>query len=223
MVQSSIGILLEGGSVQSRKTFVDSHIVHNVSPLDVFRVGGEAGGLERSRKEESPTIGINDVRAMKRDISLKHIRPVKVVIEEAQRLTIPAQNALLKILEEPPKNVQFVLTVPHRGRLLPTIQSRLIVQRIIDRAASEESHLHAQISPDLWESTSREWAEALDTLLPKLLSETRANFLSSIQNNEPSKEKAEIVRTILQGIKDHNHHVNKKLLAATLIFSLYRS
>ncbi|MDP3724293.1 MAG: hypothetical protein Q8R11_01520, partial [bacterium] len=125
MLPTSFGILLEGGSVLSRKMFVDTRILNDIPPFDVFRVGGV-----------EPSIGINDVRRMKRAVSLKHIRPYKVVIEEAQQLTIPAQNALLKILEEPPENVQFVLTVPHRGRLLPTIQSRLNSYHI-DESLSE--------------------------------------------------------------------------------------
>lgn len=38
---------------------------------------------------------------------------------------IEAQNALLKILEEPPKNVVFILIVSSKNSLLPTIYSRL--------------------------------------------------------------------------------------------------
>lgn len=36
-----------------------------------------------------------------------------------------AQNALLKILEEPPKNIVFILLVSSKNSLLPTIYSRL--------------------------------------------------------------------------------------------------
>lgn len=40
-------------------------------------------------------------------------------------LTHEAQNALLKLFEEPPARSQFYLVVPKRGLLLPTLQSRL--------------------------------------------------------------------------------------------------
>ncbi len=37
------------------------------------------------------------------------------------------QNRLLKIIEEPPKNKEFILITPNKAALLPTIKSRLIV------------------------------------------------------------------------------------------------
>ena len=47
-----------------------------------------------------------------------------VVMAESQNLTIEAANALLKSLEEPCPGTVFVLTVPQRERLLPTLVSR---------------------------------------------------------------------------------------------------
>lgn len=47
-----------------------------------------------------------------------------VVMAESQHLTIEAANALLKSLEEPCPGTLFVLTVPQRERLLPTLVSR---------------------------------------------------------------------------------------------------
>jgi len=45
-------------------------------------------------------------------------------IEEADMMTTPAQNALLKILEEPPANTTFYLTTHTPKSVLPTITSR---------------------------------------------------------------------------------------------------
>jgi DNA polymerase-3 subunit delta' len=47
-----------------------------------------------------------------------------VVITEAERMTLPAANSILKMLEEPPKNWLFILTASDSSRLLPTILSR---------------------------------------------------------------------------------------------------
>ena len=41
-----------------------------------------------------------------------------------------AQNALLKVLEEPPPNVLFLLTVPSSTMLLPTVRSRAQLFRL---------------------------------------------------------------------------------------------
>ena len=45
----------------------------------------------------------------------------------AKGLTHEAQNALLKLFEEPPENTVFYLIVPHTSILIPTLRSRLIV------------------------------------------------------------------------------------------------
>jgi len=47
-----------------------------------------------------------------------------VIIAEAQNLTLPAQNALLKTLEEPPAHSLIILTTPNPALLLPTVVSR---------------------------------------------------------------------------------------------------
>ena len=43
------------------------------------------------------------------------------------KATIPAQNAILKLLEEPPADTQIVLTVSQTEKLLPTVVSRCVV------------------------------------------------------------------------------------------------
>jgi DNA polymerase-3 subunit delta' len=46
------------------------------------------------------------------------------IFDPAGRMTEEAQNALLKMLEEPPPHVVFVLVAAQDGRLLPTVRSR---------------------------------------------------------------------------------------------------
>src|SRR3989339_1236156 len=46
--------------------------------------------------------------------------------------SIPAQNSFLKLLEEPPSNVQFVLTTDNKNNLLPTIISRVKIVKLVD-------------------------------------------------------------------------------------------
>ncbi len=47
-----------------------------------------------------------------------------VIINNSELLTVDAQNSLLKILEEPPKQVLIILTTTNAQILLPTINSR---------------------------------------------------------------------------------------------------
>lgn len=50
----------------------------------------------------------------------------KVIVLYANRLFHEAQNALLKVMEEPPDGVVLIMGVPSKGVLLPTLRSRLI-------------------------------------------------------------------------------------------------
>jgi DNA polymerase-3 subunit delta' len=47
-----------------------------------------------------------------------------IILDGADRLTMPAANALLKTLEEPPKTTQFFLLAENEEAVLPTIRSR---------------------------------------------------------------------------------------------------
>ena len=54
--------------------------------------------------------------------------PYKVyLIEEAEKMTVQAQNALLKTLEEPPEYGVIILMTSSLEALLPTIQSRCVL------------------------------------------------------------------------------------------------
>jgi DNA polymerase III subunit delta' len=75
------------------------------------------------------TISIEDVRELQKFMQLKTIGKSRirraVIIEQAEHLTTEAQNALLKLLEEPPADTIIILTASHVRALLPTIRSRI--------------------------------------------------------------------------------------------------
>ncbi|MDU4961709.1 MAG: DNA polymerase III subunit delta' [Sporomusaceae bacterium] len=58
-----------------------------------------------------------------------------VIIEDAERLTLPAANSLLKILEEPSPSLLFILTAGSVHNLLNTIVSRCRVFQLAPVAA----------------------------------------------------------------------------------------
>ncbi len=81
-------------------------------------------------------------------VSSKSIDRV-VLVEDAQRLSEEAQNALLKILEEPPADMVFILTLPSINSVLPTIISRLQTIEIkpVSRQMAEK---HFQIADNAY-------------------------------------------------------------------------
>lgn len=52
---------------------------------------------------------------------------LKYLIIMAKSYRIEAQNALLKILEEPPRNIVFIVVAPTKTALLPTVRSRMVI------------------------------------------------------------------------------------------------
>lgn len=81
------------------------------------------------------TISIDHIREVQKFLQLKttgegQIRRV-VCLEHADSMTQEAQNALLKLLEEPPTDTVLLLTAQHKRRLLPTILSRVQTLQIL--------------------------------------------------------------------------------------------
>ena len=72
---------------------------------------------------EKRSIEVEVIRALRREAQLGFGRKV-FIIDEAHRMTVMAQNALLKILEEPRENIVFIFITDAVGELLPTVYSR---------------------------------------------------------------------------------------------------
>jgi len=89
--------------------------------------------------DERGTISIESIRNLARFLQLKTIgtAPLRrtIIIEHADALTTEAQNAYLKLLEEPPADTLLIMTASNVRALLPTIRSR--VQTIALKAPAE--------------------------------------------------------------------------------------
>ncbi len=71
------------------------------------------------------TFGIEDSRELKEIQSRKGFGVAKIFLIKADFFTTEAQNALLKVFEEPTEGTHIFLAVPKTARLLPTLRSRL--------------------------------------------------------------------------------------------------
>lgn len=70
--------------------------------------------------------GVDDVRMLRDEaiFSPTTVRKRVYIIDEVHMLSKPAFNALLKILEEPPSHLMFILATTELNKVLPTILSR---------------------------------------------------------------------------------------------------
>ena len=81
----------------------------------------------------------------------------KNIVIMAKKLGAEVQNSLLKILEEPPKNIVFTLIVPSKNTLLPTVRSRLMLE-VRSRAKGRCEH-----GLDLWRIDLKSLGEFVKT------------------------------------------------------------
>lgn len=77
--------------------------------------------------------GVDDIRSLKESVYLSPISLKKkvVIIDEVHMLTKEAFNALLKVLEEPPKNLIFILCTTDDNKIPETVLSRLCQIRFV--------------------------------------------------------------------------------------------
>jgi DNA polymerase-3 subunit delta' len=101
---------------------------------------GECADCARIQDGNHPDVRFIEPLAGKKEISIQQIRELEkelnwrsfsgnkkiVIVDPATLMNLPAQNALLKTLEEPPKDSLLVLIAPNLGGLLPTLRSRCL-------------------------------------------------------------------------------------------------
>ncbi len=109
-----------------------------------FFAGSRGVGEERARRFATRVLGsiegnpdaiflsydllsVEEARTLKEVVLRTSVRgESKVVVVSLSRFFHEAQNALLKVFEEPPEGTYLVLVVPSAGILLPTLRSRLL-------------------------------------------------------------------------------------------------
>lgn len=83
---------------------------------------------------------IEDARSVVAEAYISEERE-KFLILGAKSFNTVSQNALLKILEEPPRNIVFILIAPSKSLFLPTIRSRLPMHKNLQNPTREPLEL----------------------------------------------------------------------------------
>ncbi len=119
--------ILLSGADGSGKNYVAKRLAEQI--LNVTAEGLNNYSYFFVLKPEKDSIGIESIRRLHTFLHLrttgksKSIRRM-AIIENAQTLTVEAQNSLLKILEEPPEDTVILLTAVQSQNILATIYSR---------------------------------------------------------------------------------------------------
>ena len=175
---------------------------------------------------QDQSISISQVRDLKAHIFEKPLKSKYkfVIIENAQKLTIEAQNALLKILEEPPNCAIIVMESESKQDLLPTILSRVVTKR------SPQSKTHLSSNPIPYEKEGllaaleiireikdpNSWIdEQIQLFYSKLLENLKEeNYTSATWHLTQVIEKFQKSKIMIQA------NVDSKFALANLIFDL---
>jgi DNA polymerase-3 subunit gamma/tau len=145
--------------------------------------------------------GIDEIRDLRDRVNLAPVagRMKVYVIDEVHMLTAEAFNALLKMLEEPPEHVVFVLATTEKHKVLPTIISRC--QSFDFRRPGVET-----IKEKLSEIAKAEGIEAEPEALTVISREARGSFrdaeglLDQISSFAEGKITAAMVRELLGSV-----------------------
>ncbi|MBI3445950.1 MAG: DNA polymerase III subunit delta' [Magnetospirillum sp.] len=143
---------LFGGAPESLDIRPDHPIFRRISAqghADLETV--ERGWSDDKKTKLKTEIVVEDVRGIGQFMSLT---PAEggwrvVIIDSADEMNRNAANAVLKVLEEPPRNALMLLVSHSPGRLLPTIRSRC--RRLVMQPLAEEvvADLLARQRPEL--------------------------------------------------------------------------
>ena len=113
--------------------------------------------IEKDTESKATGIGIETIKLLQKKLFLKPLKSKNklLVIEDAQLLTPEAQNALLKVLEEPPEHTYIILGTETKEALLPTILSRCQIieleeeRKQLSEKSIEELTLFIKALPEL--------------------------------------------------------------------------
>ena len=148
------GILWEGDSSLNKIGSLIEEINENLEVLDfprelpditeVKKICEEISKLCNKLEEDFlyDSIPINQVRNMEVWAHIKTEEGRKtVIIENADRMQTSVRNALLKILEEPPEDVVFILLTSKRNAIMQTILSRVRTYNFADRTLNQQQEV----------------------------------------------------------------------------------
>lgn len=163
------------------------------------------------RHEKPNTVSVEDIREqVNGDIQIKpYSSRYKIyIIDDADKMTAQAQNALLKTIEEPPAYAMLMLLTNNADTMLPTILSRCVrlnLKAVRDKDIKEYLMKEMQI-PDYQADLSVTFAQGNVGKAVKLASSD--NF------NEMKKDALELLRymdrmelyEVIEAVKNINHY-----------------
>lgn len=180
----------------------------NISSWDVIRTA------------DNGTVGIEEIRSIISQLSLSpRNSPAKAaVIDDMERLTTEAQNALLKTIEEPPPHVYIIGTTTMPDAIVPTILSRMSIVTL----RNEKNTTDATLLRRLLQASPGKRMQLVDPYVRT--ADDAKNFVHSLIGaarqemiSNPSPKLAALIRQLLAAKKQLSVNVNPRLVVDNAI------
>lgn len=168
-------------------------------------------------------LGIEQARKIKEHFSFRSYQSKgkAVVLEDASVLTIEAQNALLKTLEEPPASAVLILGASSEAKFLPTILSRCKIIHIKNPTSHRNPTSEVGYEKDieqLLQATTGERFEYIEKLKEK--DEFLKVLVHYFHQNLPShigSGNTKFIKELLQAEEYVNQNVNIRAILEYLM------
>ena len=171
---------------------------------------------------KSRQIAIASIRELEQFFSQKSAaNQAKVaIIKDADRMTIGAQNAFLKTLEEPPSGCYLILLSSELHQLLPTTRSRCLILPISDKEQPQINDWQLELIPQLEASLKTGFNDEVQAIIAQrqfqgLLAQRKINITKDQQAQFKSSTQDYSDATYRTWVKD------EEVKLESLIESLY--
>ena len=176
--------------------------------------------FDEKKGEYAKDIGVEQARGLPQFFSLT---PAEsnwrvVIVDSADALNVNAANAILKTLEEPPKQAVLLLISHNPGKLLPTIRSRCRLLKLAPPSKHEYTRIMAHALPEADNDTVEtlgalsDYSAGLALSLHEQGAEELYAMLSSIFSRLPSLVPADIL-AVCDAVMKGNMHANWQLFS----------
>lgn len=184
--------------------------------------------------EDLSSIGIADVREFQKSMMLAPaFGEIRLgIINFAESLTVEAQQALLKTLEEPPKHAKIILETEIASALLPTVTSRcqmIILEdktgndfelwknsyQTIEKIIKSSKGKRLQLVDELFKNRSEGliWTETA-------IAAVREQLLTSVGKNSETEQLTWVLKRLIEAQRELQANVNFHLVLDNLFLEI---
>ncbi|TQR60601.1 DNA polymerase III subunit delta' [Campylobacter troglodytis] len=160
---------------------------------------------------------MDDARAVGKESYIAE-QSEKIIIIMANAFRVEAQNFLLKLFEEPPKNVKFLIVCPSKNLLLPTVRSRFICE-ILNKKKTRSPLAIDLVGLDY--KKMLEFLQENETLDKITLQEMIANF--ALQSSKTHALNERDLEFFYKAYELARLNGKASVILATLLLNLYES